>query len=68
LKFEDPRLDPMMAAPPRRADAAPDRQTWVTIQVSSGTLVLFESWLRDEVPANRARAERVSISFTYGWF
>jgi len=30
--------------------------------------VLFESWLRHEVAANRDARERVSISFNYNWF
>jgi len=28
--------------------------------------LLWESWLRHEVPLNRARGERISISFNYG--
>jgi hypothetical protein len=28
---------------------------------------MWESWLRHEVPASRARSERISISFNYGW-
>jgi uncharacterized protein (TIGR02466 family) len=66
LKLEDPRLDRYMAAPPRKADAA--QQPWVTLPVSAGTVVLFESWLRHEVPPNRATAERISISFNFNWF
>jgi uncharacterized protein (TIGR02466 family) len=66
LKFEDPRLDRYMAAPPRRADAA--QQPWVTMPVAAGTVLLFESWLRHEVPANPVAAERVSISFNFNWF
>ena len=66
LKFEDPRLDRYMAAPPRRADAA--QQPWVTMPVAAGTLLLFESWLRHEVPPNPVAAERVSVSFNYNWF
>jgi uncharacterized protein (TIGR02466 family) len=66
LKFEDPRLDRYMAAPPRRADAA--EQPWVTVPVAAGTLLLFESWLRHEVPPNPVAAERVSVSFNYNWF
>jgi uncharacterized protein (TIGR02466 family) len=66
LKFEDPRLDRYMAAPPRRADA--QQQAWVTIPVAAGTLLLFESWLRHEVPPNPVAAERVSVSFNYNWF
>ena len=67
LKLEDPRLPMMMAAPPRRPDAPESAQTFVYLQPAAGTLYLWESWLRHEVPANRARTERVSISFNYGW-
>jgi uncharacterized protein (TIGR02466 family) len=66
IKFEDPRLDRFMAAPPRKPRAAGN--AWVTLPVEAGRLVLFESWLRHEVPANPAGAERVSVSFNYGWF
>ena len=64
LKFEDPRLDRFMAAPPRTGASRP----WLVIPAEAGTLVLFESWLRHEVPPNPVAAERVSISFNYGWF
>jgi uncharacterized protein (TIGR02466 family) len=67
LKLEDPRLPLMMAAPPRRADAAEDQQAFVYLQPQAGTVLMWESWLRHEVPANRARTERISISFNYGW-
>jgi uncharacterized protein (TIGR02466 family) len=68
LKFEDPRLDRYMAAPPRRPNAARANRPWVLMPVETSRLVLFESWLRHEVPANTARAERVSVSFNYSWF
>jgi len=68
LKFEDPRLERFMAAPPRRADSRPDNRPWVTLPAEAGTLVLFESWLRHEVPPNPVSAERISISFNYSWF
>jgi uncharacterized protein (TIGR02466 family) len=68
LKFEDPRLDRFMAAPPRRADASRENRPWVTVPVQAGQIVLFESWLRHEVPANPRPAERISISFNYSWF
>jgi uncharacterized protein (TIGR02466 family) len=64
LKFEDPRLDRFMAAPPRTGASRP----WVVIPAEEGTLVLFESWLRHEVPPNPVAAERISISFNYSWF
>jgi len=66
LKFEDPRLDRYMAAPPRRADAAERNRPWVVRPAASGALLLFESWLRHEVVANQSAMERVSISFNYG--
>jgi uncharacterized protein (TIGR02466 family) len=67
LKLEDPRIDRMMAAPPRRASASAESRSWVVIPARAGSLVLFESWLRHEVPASRARGERISISFNYAW-
>jgi uncharacterized protein (TIGR02466 family) len=68
LKLEDPRLDRFMAAPPRKATARKDNRPWVTLPASQGTLVLFESWLRHEVPPNPSTGRRVSISFNYNWF
>jgi uncharacterized protein (TIGR02466 family) len=65
LKLEDPRLGLMMAAPSRKARAARDNQTFVYLEPKAGTLLLWESWLRHEVPLNRARGERISISFNY---
>ena len=67
LKLEDPRLDRFMAAPPRRANARPELKPWVTIPATAGHLVLFESWLRHEVPPITGAGERVSISFNYNW-
>lgn len=68
LKLEDPRLDRFMAAPPKRAGKGDDHQPWVTIPAVAGNVVLFESWLRHEVPPNLVVGERVSISFNYNWF
>jgi uncharacterized protein (TIGR02466 family) len=64
IRFEDPRLPLMMAAPPRRTDAP---GPFVSIQPRPGTLLMWESWLRHEVLPNRARAERISVSFNYAW-
>jgi uncharacterized protein (TIGR02466 family) len=64
LKFEDPRLDRFMAAPPRTGASRP----WVVMPAEEGALLLFESWLRHEVPPNPVAAERISISFNYSWF
>ena len=68
LKFEDPRLDRYMAAPPRRTRARRDNQVWVTVPAEQGRVVLFESWLRHEVAPNPTDAERISVSFNYSWF
>lgn len=68
LKLEDPRLDRFMGAPPRRSDSRPETQPWVTIPARAGQVVLFESWLRHEVPPNPSTRERVSVSFNYNWF
>jgi uncharacterized protein (TIGR02466 family) len=68
LKFEDPRLARMMAAPPLREGARADNRRWFVQDAVVGHVVLFESWLRHEVAANAAGSERVSISFNYNWF
>jgi uncharacterized protein (TIGR02466 family) len=68
LKFEDPRLDRFMAAPPRKSKSRRENQVWVTLPAEQGNLVLFESWLRHEVAPNPTEAERISVSFNYSWF
>jgi uncharacterized protein (TIGR02466 family) len=67
LKFEDPRLAGLMAAPPRRADAPRSFQFFVSVPAKAGDVILFESWLRHEVPPARFSGERVSVSFNYAW-
>ncbi len=61
LKLEDPRLPLMMAAPLRTAGAEPFHYA----QPKRGTLFLWESWLRHEVPQGAAKSDRISISFNY---
>jgi uncharacterized protein (TIGR02466 family) len=68
IKFEDPRLDRFMAAPPRKANARAANRAWITLPARAGEVVLFESWLRHEVGPNPLDAERVSVSFNYNWF
>jgi uncharacterized protein (TIGR02466 family) len=67
LKFEDPRLGLMMAAPPRKPKAKPENRQFAYITPTAGTILLWESWLRHEVPVNGAESERISVSFNYGW-
>ncbi|MDP9085012.1 MAG: TIGR02466 family protein [Pseudomonadota bacterium] len=68
IKFEDPRLDRFMAAPPRKSTATREMRPWGTFPATAGHVMLFESWLRHEVVPNRLAAERVSVSFNYNWF
>ena len=58
IRFEDPRLPLMMAAPPR-ADSV------VSVEPRPGLLLMWESWLRHEVLAGTGRGERLSISFNF---
>ena len=67
IKFEDPRLARMMAAPPRKKDAPEGLQPFVYIQPTVGDVLLWESWLRHEVPLNWADENRISVSFNYKW-
>ena len=67
LTFEDPRLGFMMASPPRRKSAARDSKPFVSVAPSPGTVLLWESWLRHEVPVNQADEDRISVSFNYAW-
>ncbi len=68
IKFEDPRLERFMAAPPRKSSCKIVNRQWVTVPAAAGQVVLFESWLRHEVTPNTRRQHRVSISFNYSWF
>ena len=65
IRFEDPRLPMMMAAPTRLADAPEPLQPFVTVQPTAGRLLLWESWLRHEVMPGRGRQERLSVSFNF---
>jgi uncharacterized protein (TIGR02466 family) len=67
IRFEDPRLAMMMAAPPRRVKADIGQRPFVYEEPQVGTLLLWESWLRHEVPVNRSDERRISISFNYRW-
>ena len=67
LKLEDPRLAMMMLSPLRRKDAAQELQPFVYVKPEVGELLLWESWLRHEVPMNMSEEERISVSFNYNW-
>ncbi|MFT5509363.1 MAG: hypothetical protein ACI89J_002445 [Hyphomicrobiaceae bacterium] len=67
IRFEDPRHGLLMAAPPRKARAKQDNRSFISIDPKPGMLLLWESWLRHEVPVNASDAPRLSVSFNYGW-
>lgn len=55
LVLEDPRIERLMMAP--------SRPLHHPIPARPGQLVLFESWLRHEVPTHTAKKPRISVSF-----
>ncbi|MCL6697904.1 TIGR02466 family protein [Sphingomonas sp. NSE70-1] len=65
IRFEDPRLPMMMAAPVRDEDAAEELRPFVAVEPRPGLLLLWESWLRHEVLPGTAKADRLSISFNF---
>ncbi|MDG1282826.1 MAG: TIGR02466 family protein [Pseudorhodobacter sp.] len=67
LKLEDPRLPMMMNAPIRTKKAPQELQSFVYVKPVVGEVLLWESWLRHEVPMNMAEEERISVSFNYEW-
>ncbi|MCX7558690.1 TIGR02466 family protein [Sulfitobacter sp. F26204] len=67
IKFEDPRLAMMMAAPGRVKDAPEELRQFIYVEPAVGDVLLWESWLRHEVPMNMVEEDRVSVSFNYGW-
>ena len=67
LKLEDPRSARMMVAPPRRKAAREDMRTFVYVKPQVGDVLMWESWLRHEVPMNQSEDDRISVSFNYNW-
>ncbi|UMA65509.1 TIGR02466 family protein [Roseivivax marinus] len=67
LKLEDPRLPMMMAAPTREKDCREELKSFVYVAPQAGDVMLWESWLRHEVPMNMAEDDRISVSFNYAW-
>ena len=66
LKFEDPRLAMLMAAPPLVDAPETNQQRFVYVQPQKGMTLMWESWLRHEVMPNNSERPRLSISFNYG--
>lgn len=67
LKLEDPRMQSYMAAPPRGNNAPPVMQPFIEIAPKAGHFVLFEGWMRHEVPPHLGNKPRLGIAFNYEW-
>lgn len=67
IKFEDPRLSSFMNAPLVKPTAAKELQRFFSLSPKAGDVVLFESWLKHEVPVNQSKQPRISVSFNYDW-
>ncbi len=65
IVYEDPRHALMMAAPQRLASAPRQMKSHVSETPEAGTVLMWESWLRHEVPLNKADGLRISVSFNY---
>ena len=66
IRFEDPRHAMMMVAPVRRKEAREEMRNFIYVAPEVGDVLLWESWLRHEVPMNMAEEDRISVSFNYG--
>ncbi len=67
IKFEDPRSQMLMASPVRKKDARRELKTFIYVEPDVGDVLLWESWLRHEVPMNMSEEDRISVSFNYAW-
>ena len=67
IKFEDPRIGALMARPAIRASAKPEFKNYITFKPRPGQVVMFESWLKHEVPPHHGKEPRISVSFNYDW-
>lgn len=65
IKFEDPRLAMMMAAPQLVEEAPEAARRFVYVTPAEGTCLLWESWLRHEVVPGASEEARISVSFNY---
>jgi len=62
IKLEDPRMPLYMNAPVRSGRGA---ELYHRVEPKTGTFVIFESWLRHEVPPNQSEEPRLSLSFNF---
>lgn len=65
IRFEDPRLGLFMNRPLTKSKEA---DYFYNLLPQAGDIVLFESWLKHEVPMHlNPQDVRVSLSFNYDW-
>ena len=64
---KDPRIGLTMHTPPRKTTVRSENRQFVEVPAKPGSLVLFESWLKHEVPLHTGRLPRISVSFNYDW-
>ena len=65
LKIEDPRLGLFMNTPLLKDSVRENQKRFFKVQPRAGEVVLFESWLRHEVPEVTSSQPRISLSFNY---
>ncbi|NBC20050.1 MAG: hypothetical protein GVY06_03215 [Alphaproteobacteria bacterium] len=65
IRFEDPRLPAMMAAPQPLAEAPEALRRFVYLAPAPGDILMWESWLRHEVMPGTSQEPRLSVSFNY---
>lgn len=66
IRFEDPRLAMMMAAPALKDEVPEQARRFVYRPPEAGDILMWESWLRHEVMPSRTEEPRISISFNFG--
>jgi uncharacterized protein (TIGR02466 family) len=65
LKIEDPRMAFYMNAPLRENRTLATENLYHQVAAKAGDFVLFESWVRHEVPPNQSQKPRISLSFNF---
>jgi uncharacterized protein (TIGR02466 family) len=66
IRFEDPRLGFFMNRPLVKSQSKQDPNFFV-LNPNEGDIILFESWLKHEVPMHFHEEPRISLSFNYDW-
>ncbi len=65
IRFEDPRFMFFMTRPSLLNKTPKEQQNFYSLNPQEGDLVLFESWIKHEVPMATQTDPRISLSFNY---